>query len=102
MKKFAIFAIVTLAFTNTALARTPQEMCDKYQATANKQIERVDNYKTYSDKMKDVKKKAIQAQADIKCELAKDLLEAREEAKAERAEARKAKKAKKDKPKQEA
>ena len=100
MKKFVIVTLSVLAFTNVALARTPQEMCDKYNATAQRQIERVENYKTYSEKMKAVKKKAIQAQADIKCELAKDLLEAREEAKAERAEARKAKKNKK--PKQEA
>ena len=97
MKKFVIVTLSMLAFSNVALARTPQEMCDKYNATAQRQIERVDGYKTYTQKMKDTKKKAIQAHADINCELAKDMQQLKDEAKAERAEARKAKKTKKKK-----
>lgn len=108
MKKFVILTLSVLAFSNVALARTPQEACDKYRASADKQIERVMSYKTYTDKMRDIKIKAIKDHAEINCNLAKDMQEARDEAKAQRAEARKAKakakkaEAKKDKPKQEA
>ena len=104
MKNFVVLTLGILTFANVAIARTPDEACAKYQESANKQIERVMSYKTYTDKMRDIKTKAIQAHAEINCNLAKDMQEARDEAKAQRAEARKAKaeakKAKKDKPKQ--
>lgn len=97
MKKFVFVTLSVLAFSNVALARTPEEACAKYKASADRQIERVMSYKTYTDKMRDIKTKAIQAHADINCELAKDMQEARNEAKAQRAEAKKAKKEKKKK-----
>lgn len=102
MKKFAILTLSVLAFTNVALARTPEEACAKYKASADKQIERVMSYRTYTDKMRDIKTKAIKDHAEINCNLAKDMQEARDEAKAQRAEARKAKAEakKKSKPKQ--
>lgn len=95
MKKYILVLVSVLAYTNTVLARTPEQACEKYNATAEKQIEKTMNYKTYSENMKNVRVDFIKATAKLKCDYAKNIQQAREEKKAEKARQRAEKKAQK-------
>lgn len=97
MKKFFIYTITVLSFANVAVAKTPDEMCAKYQESAQKQIAKVENYKTYTEQMKKIKIDFIKNESKLKCDFQKSLAQAKEQKKAEKAKQRAEKKANKTK-----
>lgn len=89
MKKFLSIVALSFMFVNTAFAVTLEDRIAKIDASANKQIERVAGYKTYTDEMRQVKTQQIKANAELKKNQLKEWTALKDKVKAEKAAARK-------------
>jgi hypothetical protein len=98
MKKFLSIVALSFMFVNTAFAAMSiEDRMAKVDASAQKQIDRVATYKTYTDEMKSVKVKQIKANAELRKNQIKEWSALKDKVKAEktatRKSARKSKKA---------
>lgn len=88
-----ILSIVALSFmfVNSAFAAMSiEDRLAKVDASANKQIERVASYKTYTDEMRSVKVNQIKQNAELRKNQIKEWSALKDKVKAEKAAARKA------------
>lgn len=95
MKKVLSIVALSFIFVETAFAATLEDRIAKIDASANKQIERVANYKSYNDTMRQVKTKQIQQTAELKKKQLQEWSKLKDLVKAEKAKTRKANRKKK-------
>lgn len=91
MKKFLSIVALSFMFVNTAFAAMSiEDRMAKVDASAQKQIDRVATYKTYTDEMRAVKVNQIKQNAELRKNQIKEWSALKDKVKAEKAAARKA------------
>ena len=91
MKKFLSIVALSFMFINTAFAAmSVEDKLAKVDASAQKQIDRVATYKTYTDEMRSVKVNQIKQNAELRKNQIKEWSALKDKIKAEKAAARKA------------
>ena len=90
MKKILSIVAISFLFIETAFAADLTARLEKIDASANKQIERVANYKSYNDEMRQVKTQQIRANAELKKKQLQERSALKDKVRAEKAAARKA------------
>lgn len=91
MKKFLSIVALSFMFINSAFAAmSVEDKLAKVDASAQKQIDRVATYKTYTDEMRSVKVNQIKANAELRKNQIKEWSALKDKVKAEKAAARKA------------
>lgn len=91
MKKFLSIVALSFLFMNTAFAAISiEDRMAKVDASAQKQIDRVATYKTYTDEMRTIKVNQIKANAELRKNQIKEWSALKDKIKAEKAAARKA------------